>query len=352
MDEARCFSVRELAEAIGGRIASPSEVADRVIRSVAGLQEAGPEAISWVSSEKHARFLPACRAAAIVGTDKLLGAHPNGILVADPERAIGLILERFHIRMEPPPPGIHPTAVVDPSAIIARSARIGAHCVVKAAASIGENTIIHEGVSVGRAVRIGGDCQIFPRCVIYDRCSLGDRVILHAGVVVGADGFGYIFREGRHIRLPHIGTVEIEDDVEIGPNTVVDRGKVGATRIGRGSKIDALVMIAHNVQIGPLCILVAQCGISGSVRLGTGVILAGQAGLSDGLTLADGVKVAAQTGVMSDVEAGKIIHGTPAQEAGEYFRCVARFRKLPQLFEEFAELSRRVEKLEAAADHR
>lgn len=349
----RLICIRDVAESCGGRMHPALAPGDRPLRTVATLRDAEPDTVSWVSDAKHAKLLAACRAAAIVGPAALLASDPRGIIVEDADLAMTRVLALFLPARSEPPRGIHPTAIVDSTARVAPGAAIGPLCVIQPGAKIGEDCILHEGVSIGRNVHIGRGSRLHPRCVVQDECVLGQRVILHSGVVVGADGFGYIFRAGEHIRMPHIGTVIIEDDVEIGPNTVVDRAKIGATTIGRGTKIDALVMIAHNVQIGRACILVAQAGLSGSVRLGTGVVLGGQAGIADNARLANGVRVGAQSGVLSDItEAGRSLFGTPAQDLRDTLKAAARLRKLPGLFEHFAALSRRVTKLEAAADHR
>jgi UDP-3-O-[3-hydroxymyristoyl] glucosamine N-acyltransferase len=322
-----------------------------VVSTVAPIHDAGPEAITWLAGGKHSKRLAGCRAAAIVGTREGLQGHPRGLAVADPELAIGQILDRFHLPPAGPAAGVHSTAILDPTARLGAGVAIGPFCVIGAGAVIGDATILHEGVSIGQEVQIGRECRVYPRSVIYDRCRLGDRVVLHAGAVIGADGFGFIFREGRHRRLAHIGTVVIEDDVEIGPQSCVDRAKVGATVIGRGTKIDALVLVAHNVQIGPLCVLAGQCGLSGSVRLGAGVAVGGQVGISDGVSVGDGAQLGAQSGLIGDLPPGQVVFGTPAQELKAEMKDVARIRRLARLYEGFTELTRRVAELEAAADH-
>ena len=352
MSDELAFTVRELAEVCGAEIADPARLAARVIRRVATIEEADAESITWVVEAHHAKAVPSSRAAAVLGTKELLGAEPRGLLVADPEAALADILDRFQLPPERPGLGVHQTAVVHPSARIASTAAIGAYAVIHADAAVGEHTVIHEAVSVGRGVRIGQDCEIFDRCVVYDRCRIGDRVRVHAGTVIGADGFGYIFRGGKHRKLAHVGTVIIEDDVEIGANTCIDRAKVGATVIGRGTKIDNLVMIAHNCRLGPLCVLAGQVGLAGSVRLGTGVAMGGQSGVTPGLILGDAVRVAAKTAVTSDIPDGQVVMGSPARERMSVLRDQARVRRLPKLIDELAELRRRMAELEAAANHR
>jgi len=352
MSDASSYTVGALAELCGGRLADPAGQADTKIRRVATLHEATNDAVTWVASERHAKALGVCRAAAIIGTEALLGGDRRGIIVGDPESAIAAVLDQFHIPNEPPPSGVHPTAVVHETATLGSGVAVGACAVILAEARIGENTIIHGGVSVGLGVRIGRDCRVYDRCVIYDRCEIGDRVLIHAGTVIGADGFGYIFRDGQHRKLAHLGTVVIEDDVEIGANTCIDRAKIGATRIGRGSKIDNLVQIAHNVQLGSLCVIVGQTGLSGSVCLGSGVVIGGRAGASEGVKIGDGASIAATSVAFKDIAAGQVVFGIPARDRMTVLKDQARVSKLPKLFEEVAELKRRVAELDAATNNR
>ncbi len=347
MSDEPSFTVAELAEFCGGRLVAAAERGSIVIRAVAAVDAAGPDAVTWISDKQHAKQLAASGAGAVIGTETLLGGDPRGIIVDDPLTAIAAVLDRFLIPPERPEPGIHATAVVHESANLGVGVAVGAHAVVHAEAKIGDHTVLHEGVSIGRAVRIGRDCELYDHCVIYDRCELGSNVVLHAGVVVGADGFGYIFRDGGHRKFAHLGNVVIEDEVEIGVNSCVDRAKVGTTRIGRGCKIDNLVQIAHNVQLGPLCVIAAQTGIAGSARIGAGVVMAGQTGVSEGLDIGDGVKVTAGSATFRSVPAGSVVTGTPARDHMSVLRDQARVRKLQSLFDEVAALKRRVAELES-----
>ncbi|HKQ48645.1 MAG TPA: UDP-3-O-(3-hydroxymyristoyl)glucosamine N-acyltransferase [Phycisphaerae bacterium] len=351
MHEPRALTGRELADLCKGRLLSPQLTSSQVIRTVSTLIDAGDDAVSWIAGNRHTQSLAASKAAIIVGSEKLLCEHPRGLVVTDPELAIAEILDFFFIPLAAPAPGVHPSAVVHPTVKLEANAAVGAHAALLEGVHIGANSVIHEGVSLGRNVRVGRDTVIYDRVVVYDRCELGDRVIIHSGAIIGADGFGYIFRNGQHRKTAHIGTVIIEDDVEIGANSCVDRAKIGATRIGRGTKIDNLVQVAHNVQMGPLCLLAGQTGISGSVRIGSGVAMGGQTGITDGLNIGDGAQIAATSGVFADVEADEVVFGTPAQNKTAAMRDQARVRRLARLFEQVTELSRRVAELEAAADH-
>jgi UDP-3-O-[3-hydroxymyristoyl] glucosamine N-acyltransferase len=224
---------------------------------------------------------------------------------------------------------------------------------VGAEAVIGARCILHPGVHVGAGARLGEDCLLWPNVVVRERCVIGNRVILQPGCVIGSDGFGFAFDpegEGgsgpRHYKVPQIGNAIVEDDVELGANVCVDRGTLGSTVVGRGVKVDNLVQIAHNVQVGPLSILVAQVGISGSTKLGAGVIAAGQVGIIGHLTIGDGAKLAAQCGVISDVEPGATLLGSPAIPKGEHLRAQVAMRRLPELMKKVRELEKKLEKLE------
>jgi len=351
MADTRVYTVAQIAAWCDGRLPPDIELASVQIHGVETLARADATHLSWIAGDGHERALAATGAGAILGRERHVGSHPRGIVVDDPEEALARALEHFGIP-QVQPNGIHPTAIVEAGATLGANVALGAHAVIGAASSIGDRSIIHSGAIVGASVRIGRDCVLHPGCVVYDRCELGDRVILHAGVVIGADGFGYIFRDGRHRKVPQIGNVVIEDDVEIGANSCVDRAKVGSTRIGRGSKIDNLVQVAHNVQLGQACILVAQVGIAGSTTLGNGVVAAGQAGIIDGLTIGDRVVITAQSAVMKDISAGQVVSGTPCRERTEYLRTEARVSRLATLYEQVAELKKRVAELERTANDR
>lgn len=344
------LTVADLASLCDGRLADASR-GGVVLRAVAAAHEAGPQSITWVTESRHAAEAATSQAAAILCTEKLMPGEPRAVFVDDPEFAMTKVLAHFFVPPLPPEPGIHPTAVVDPSARLGRDVRVGALAVIHGDAQIGDGSIIHEGVSIGHGVVIGSGTTLFDRVVVYDRCTIGNDVVIHAGSVIGADGFGYVYRQGKHHKLPHLGTVIIEDEVELGAGVCVDRGKLGTTRIGRGTKIDNLVQVAHSVQIGPLCVIAAQTGISGSVQVGAGVAMGGQVGIAHGLKIGNEVRIAAKSGIMSDVPDGQTVVGSPAQDRSIAFREMARVRKLPELFEQVAELTKRVRDLEAAADH-
>ena len=350
--EAPAYSIAQIAEWCGGRLSPGVASGAEMIRGVETLAGADATHVSWIANAGHRHALADTRAGAVIGREADLAGFARGIIVADAEAAIAKTLERFEIPQLRPAAGVHPTAIVHESAQLGRNLAVGAHVCIGPGAQIGENSVLHTGAVIGAGVRMGTDCVVHANCVVYDRSELGHRVILHAGVVIGADGFGYILREGRHRKVPQIGIVVIEDDVEIGANSCIDRAKVGATRIGRGSKIDNLVQVAHNVQLGQHCILVSQAGVAGSTKLGNGVVMGGQAGIIDGLTIGDRVQVAAKAAVFKDVPPGQIVVGSPARERNTYFRNEVRINRLASLYDQVAELKRRVAELERTTNDR
>jgi len=346
MSSAPVFTARELADRLNGTLVGDGT---RAIRSVATLDDAGPDDLSWVGGDQYARKLATCQAGVILVPPTL--DVPEGrtvIRVPDPDLAMCAVLGWLAPPTDRVPPGVDPAARVAPDAVV-EGACIGPNVYVGANTTVGPGTQLHAGVFVGRDCRVGRNCVLWPNVVVREGTTIGDRVIIHPNATIGADGFGYYQRDGRHVKIPQIGRVVIEDDVEIGANTCIDRARSGITRIGRGTKIDNLVQIGHNVHIGEHCIIVSQCGISGSTTLGHHVVLAGQVGLIDHLRIGNGVVVAAQSGVTHDIPDGAAYRGSPAVENREYVRQAVGFRRLPKLIEQLRELTKRVERLESAA---
>lgn len=322
----------------------------RVIRRVAPLADAGPDAISWLGSPKYLSQLGSTRAGGVLVPRRC--EAPPGLAVVrvdDPELAMCAVLKRLGPAPAAVPPGVDPRAVVDPTARVSGAA-IGPLAFVGPSASIGAGTQIHPGVYIGAEATIGRDCVLWPNVVVRERCRLGDRVVVHPNATIGADGFGYLPRGGKHHKIPQVGVVVIDDDVEIGAGTTIDRARSGVTRIGRGTKIDNLVQIGHNCEIGEDCIIVAQCGVSGSTTMGRNVVLAGQVGLVDHLTIGDGARIAAQTGLAQDVPAGAAFGGSPGVAMAQYLRQCAAIRRLPKMVEQLRELVKRIESLESTAN--
>ncbi len=348
------FTLAELAARVGGEVAGDASL---VVEGVAPLEEAGPAHVSFFSNKKYRAAFEASRAGAVVVEPD--AAVPAGRTVLRPRNAnhaFAKISTLFHPPREPVPE-VAEAAVVHPSARVHPSAQVMPLATVAEGAEIGARTIVYPGAHVAAEARVGEDCVLYQNVVVRERCVVGNRVILQPGCVIGADGFGFAFdpegEEGsgpRHFKVPQTGNVVVEDDVEIGANTCVDRATLGTTRIGRGSKIDDLVMIAHNVEIGPLCLIVSQVGISGSTRLGMGVVAAGQVGIVGHLDIGDGVRIAAQAGVTNDVEAGEAVGGSPARPIGQWRRNMASLDHLAEMRKELRELRREVERLRAVKE--
>jgi UDP-3-O-[3-hydroxymyristoyl] glucosamine N-acyltransferase len=333
-------TVSELAALVGGEVFSGS--GDAVIEGPAALESAGPGEISFFAHPRYAADLRTTRAAAVLVPRDFAGETPAAcIRVDDPSAAFTRITREFLREPAPPPAGVHPSAVVHSGAQIAPDASIGEQAVVMPGAVIGPRSVVMAAGYIGTGARIGAACLLHPHAVVGHGCLLGDRVILHSGAVVGSDGFGYDTQDGRHTKIAQSGIVVVEDDVEIGANTTIDRARFGRTVIGEGTKIDNLVMIAHNVVIGKHCIVCAQVGIAGSARIGNHVILAGQAGLVGHIRIGDGAIVGAQTGVSNDIEPGARVVGSPPRPIGDWKRSIIRVDKLAELYDRVKKLEQR-----------
>jgi len=341
-------TLTELATAAGGSVRGPG---DLLVGGVNTLVDAGNDQITWASQNRYRDALEKSRAAAVVVPVEFGPTPMPAILCPDPELGILRILELFAPPVPAPPLGRDASAHITDDAEIGADSAIGPNVVVGAGARIGSRTVLHANVFVGDESVIGDDCVLWPGVIVRERCTLGNRIIIHSNAVIGTDGFGYHYAQGGHQKIPQIGTVQIEDDVEIGAGTCIDRAKLGATVIGAGSKIDNLVQIGHNVQIGPQCIVAGQAGLSGSVRLGSGVLVGGQAGFSEQQTVGDGAQVGGGAAVVNDIPAGASVMGFPARDSRVVMRENVLVRRLPELATTLKDLIKRVEQLEAAADH-
>lgn len=344
----KSVTLAELAKIVAGVVRGDPTMR---IRGVGGVDDAGPDELTWIAHEKYAARVRSCKAGAVL-VDRHFGETPMpAILCDDPAFAMTKVLAVFAPPVPRPASGVHPTAVVASTAQIGQNVCIGPHVVIGEEAQIGDRCVLHANVYVGDGTRIGSDSELWPGTVIRERCTLGKRVIVHPNATIGADGFGYHYREGVHHKIPQIGTVEIGDDVEIGSGSTIDRAKFGATRIAAGCKIDNLVQIAHNVELGMGCVIVAQCGIAGSTKLGRFVVLGGKVGVRDHVTLGDGVKAVACTCISKDFPPNTVVNGIPAVEHQQNMREQVHVRRLPELASQVKELTKRIEALESSADH-
>ncbi len=336
MKAKRAWTVRRLAEALEQPFEGDGEIE---LTGAAGLETAGPGDLVFLESPRLRPVLEACPAAAVVAKpeEPLKPGRPV-IRAADPHRAFARAV-RLMFPAEPPAPGVHASACVSPAARIAPDATVGPFCVVAEGVEIGPRTVLHPLVCLAARSKVGADCVLHARVTIGEDCLLGDRVILHPGVVIGADGFGYLREDaGRYFKIPQVGRVRIEDDVEIGANSCVDRAALDETVVRRGAKIDDLVMIAHNVEIGEDTIVVAQTGIAGSSRIGRDVILGGQVGIPDHLTIGDGSIVAAKSGVTKSLPAKSFVSGSPHLDVRTWRKVWAILPDLPALVKELRRL--------------
>lgn len=311
------------------------------IRAVTDLAHAHPHALVLVANPRRLADAEASVAGALLVESTAPAVHKPALRAGNVRAAFARVLGAFA------PPrrageGIHPTAIVAPDAQMGRDVTLGPLVVVEAGAAIGDRSALLAGVTVGARVRIGADCLLHPNVTVYPDTIIDDRVIIHGGAVIGSDGFGYAAEDGVHLKIPHLGRVVIEDDVEIGANVTVDRATLGETRIGRGTKIDNLVQVGHNVTIGEGAILVAQVGISGSVTIGAGVLLAGQAGVADHVSIGEGARILGAAGVSKDIPAGATVSGMYAQDHAEELRIQALTRRLPGLVDRLAALEARM----------
>ncbi len=333
----------ELAAKLGAALSGPGDVE---IRGVAGIAEAGANEITYLVDLKHVKELAACRAAAvIVPANVLAPGHLPSLTVRNPRYAFAQALRIFHERPYAAG-GVSERAMVGAGVVMGDDVTIHPHAVIADGARIGSRVTLYPGVYVGAGSVIGDDCVLYPSVCIREGVVIGDRVIVHAGAVVGSDGFGFVTEGGVHHKIPQVGGVVIEDDVEIGSNSTIDRATLGNTIVKKGTKIDNLVQIAHNVTVGEHCLLAAQVGISGSVRLGKYVVLGGKVGIADHLSIGDGVMAGGGTGIAKDVDPGQVIAGNYAMPFREWLKVQTVLPKLPELKRLVSELERRIRDLE------
>jgi UDP-3-O-[3-hydroxymyristoyl] glucosamine N-acyltransferase len=344
--EGRPRTLGELAELVGGALRGDPR---QTIRGIQSLEGAEGGDLSFVTGPRHLRQAEASGASAFVVPRDLDVPGRTLIRVAQPYVALATLLRVFH--PEPPlPAGVHPTAVIAPDARVAPDASLLAFAVVGAGSLVESRAVLHPHVVVGERCRVGEGSVLHPHVVLRGNVDVGRRVVIHAGSVLGADGFGYAFDGTRHVKIPQVGRVVVEDDVEIGANVTIDRATLGETVIGRGTKIDNLVQIGHNTVVGSDTIIVAQTGISGSCRIGNRVVLGGQVGVADHATIGDGAQVGSQSGVHGHVPPGAAVLGYPAMPVEEARRAMAAAGHVPELLRTVRALRRRVAELEGRVE--
>lgn len=338
-------TLKEIARLIDGEIVGDENV---VITGVSGIREADEGDITFVANPKYFHLVAETRASAIIAARDLVSAYKKPIVhTENPSFAFAKIVASFAPNEAVSLRGIHPSAVLGKNLSLGKNVAIGPYAVIEEGVCLGDNTVIYAGCFIGHHTRIGSDTLIYPNVSIRERITIGNRVIIHSGSVIGSDGFGFANVKGLHHKIPQIGTVEIGDDVEIGANVTIDRARFDRTVVGRGTKIDNLVQIAHNVIIGENSIIVAQAGVSGSTVLGKGVTLAGQAGLVGHITVGDGAVVAAQGGVTKSIPPNTTVSGYPARPHRIAKRVNACLQNLPKLYETVRSLKKKIEELEA-----
>ncbi len=335
------MKLAELAARLGCELRGDGELE---ILGVAGLDEAGSGDLSFLANPRYAEKLKLTRASAVVvapgqeaGVPALVSDNPYLVFA----RAVALVRP-----LPRPAPGLDPSARVDATAVVGEGVHVGALAVVGTGVRIGARSVLHPQVVLYDGVEVGEDCELHSGVQVRERCRLGSRVVVQNGAVIGADGFGFARdAAGRYHKFPQVGIVVIEDDVEIGALTAIDRAALGETRIGRGTKLDNLVQVGHSVTIGEDSVIAGQVGIAGSVRIGRGVTLAGQVGVAGHIELGDGVVATAQSGIPGSLEPGAVVSGSPSFENRAWRKSIAAFARLPELLRRLREVERKVESL-------
>ncbi|MCU0458962.1 MAG: UDP-3-O-(3-hydroxymyristoyl)glucosamine N-acyltransferase [Bacteroidales bacterium] len=338
------FTAGMIARILNGTVEGDPETK---LNTVARIEEGQPGALSFLSNPKYEPHIYTTGASAVLVRHDFAPAKEvkaTLIRVDDPYQALARLLA-FYEQARPARKGIHPTAVIDDKASVGRDVFIGAYAVISENTVVGDGCSLHPQVFIGENVRIGKNCTLHPGVKVYRDCVIGNDCILHAGAVVGADGFGFApVTDSNFMKIPQIGNVILEDNVEIGSNTCIDRATMGSTIIRRGVKLDNLIQVGHNVEIGENTVIAAQSGLAGSTRVGRNCMFGGQVGLAGHLSIADGVKIGAQSGIMSTVtEENAILLGYPATDSRQFLRSVAYIRKLPELSSRIDNLSKEVE---------
>lgn len=344
---AKKVTLDQVAVHLAGRLEGSGQTQ---LSGIADLQSAGPADLSFLITRDHLELAKDTKAAAVLIDDSLDTVSLPMVRVSSVPEAINAVLELF-AQPHKPTPGIHPSALIAPGATLGRNLTVGPYVVVEDGTTIGDGSVIGAGCYLGRDCVVGKLCQFAPGVIVADRSQIGHRVILGQNAVIGSEGFGFRSRDGAHRHIPHLGAVRIGDDVDIGAGTCVDRAKFGFTVVGRGTKIDNLVSIAHNVRLGENCLIAAQTGVAGSTKVGDRVVFGGQAGIRDNITIGDGVIAGARAGIHHDLPPNVIVLGMPALERRQALREQAVMRRLPEWPARIKKLEKRLAKLESAADN-
>ena len=339
------FTAKQIAEMIGGRVEGREET---TVSTFAKIEEGREGAISFLSNPKYTHYIYETKSSIVLVNDDLELEHPVSatlIRVKNAYEAVAQLLQLYE-QMKPRKTGIDPLASVSPRATIGKDVYIGPFACIGDGTIIGDGTQIYPHAVIGDGVKIGAKCLIYPNVTIYQGCQIGERVTIHAGSVIGADGFGFAPNQEGYEKIPQIGIVVIEDDVEIGANTCVDRSTMGQTIVHRGAKLDNLIQVAHNCEVGENTVMSAQAGLAGSTKIGSWCMVGGQAGFAGHIHVADKTFVGAQCGVISNTKGqGEQLIGSPAMDPKQFFRSMAVLKHLPEMYRELSELKKKVDQL-------
>ena len=337
------LTITQIAEQVRGEIVGDAHLE---LTGFAAASHAKPGDLTFAEKPDYLAAAELSQASAILVPSDFQSATKTLIRVKNPRVAMARLLPLFF----PPDqstPGVHPSAVIAASAEVDPTAHIGPNCVIGERAKVGARTVLMGGNHLGRDAQVGSDALLYPNVVIYLQCQVGNRVTIHAGTVIGSDGYGYVFDEGRHRKVLQVGNVIIQDDVEIGANTCIDRAALGSTVIGQGTKMDNLIHVAHNVSIGRHCLITGQVGFAGSTRMGDYCVVAAQSGIADHLKIGNQVTIGAKSGVMRDIEDGGKVFGIPAMPDKQTKRQIIATQQLPEVIRRLRELEKQVEALRA-----
>lgn len=338
------FTAKQIADFIGGKVEGDGNVS---VNTFAKIEEGKKGAISFLSNPKYTHYIYSTQSSIVLVNEDMVFDQPVNttlIRVANAYECVAKLLQMYEAA-KPKKKGIDPKASIAESATIGKDVYVGAFACIGENTVVGDNTVIYPHTVIGDGVKIGDNCLVYPNVTIYDGCRIGNRVTIHAGTVIGADGFGFAPNAEGYDKIPQIGIVTIEDDVEIGANTCIDRSTMGSTIIRKGVKLDNLIQVAHNVEIGENTVMSAQVGIAGSTKIGSWCMFGGQVGLAGHITVGDKTFLGAQSGVPGNIKGNQTLIGTPPMEPKAYFRSQAVFRRLPEMYRQLDALQKEIENL-------